>query len=111
MSQNTQQIPSGILNNFPEKIPDEFIIKDLQKKIGQLESYILELEHTIDRLKVEDGRNIRKEIREGEVYKNLKQQLSARKKENESLRRSISDLIQENIRLKTSSSKEKSNDL
>jgi hypothetical protein len=79
--------------SYPEKIPDELIIKHLQQELGVKESYIQELEHTISKLNTDQDREIRKEIKSEEIFKNLKQQLSKSKKENTTLRKSISELV------------------
>lgn len=84
---------NGIPENqsYPEKIPDELIIKHLQQELGAKESYIQELEHTINKLNIDQDRDIRKEIKTEEVFKNLKKKLTKLEKENATLRKSISE--------------------
>lgn len=77
----------------PEKISDEFIIKHLQQKVGELESYIDELKEVHKKDLQEEKKVLKKEIQSEELYNQMKKDNSKLKKENTNLKQSISQLI------------------
>lgn len=77
----------------PEKIPDILIIKELQVQLGKKESYIQELESKLSKEAVETRRQLKKEIQKEAEYKKIKTDLDKSKKENENLRKTISELV------------------
>jgi len=84
---------SGDTEPPPMKLTDAIIIKELRKELGKSEAYIQELEEKIKNLKIEYDKEARKEIKAEEIYKALKKERDAAKKEIVNLRKTISDLI------------------
>lgn len=78
---------------MPIKLTDEMIIKNLNREIGEKDSYIQELEDRLSKEKLEHDKQIRKEVKADDMYMSLKKQLAAAKKEIVSLRVQISDLV------------------
>lgn len=77
----------------PEKIPDFILLKEAQKKAGQREAYIEELEEKLRQNEIALDRDIRKQIKSEEMYKSLHAQLKKKEEECNRLRKQISDLI------------------
>jgi hypothetical protein len=77
----------------PEKIPDFIMLKQLKIQIGELESYILELEQKLKTREMDETRQLKKEIQSEKTYKQLKKQLDKKEQEAVSLRKEISQLV------------------
>jgi predicted nucleic acid-binding Zn-ribbon protein len=77
----------------PMKLTDDIIIKELRKELGKSESYIAELEEKLKSENTDEAREIRKEVKAEEIYKALRKERDAVKKENVNLRKTISELI------------------
>lgn len=77
----------------PVKIPDPSMIKQLHKKIGELESFIQELEHTIQTNESAQKKQLKKEIQSEKLYKQLDATILKLTKELNASRKTVSDLI------------------
>lgn len=79
--------------NQPDKIPDFLIIANLNKEIGGLKSYIDELEERLKKKEVDETREVKKEIQREALYKAQNIAMGKKEKQNNALRRQLSDLI------------------
>ena len=78
------------------KIPMEVLLKNKSQEVGELKSYIQELENEIFSLKnnKEEQREFRKEIKSEEMYKSIKRQNKNLQEIISNLRRDKNDLLQ-----------------
>jgi hypothetical protein len=76
-----------------EKIPDSVIIKNLKKEIGELKSYVDELEYKFIEQNTVQQRAMKHEIKLDATYKTLKKQIKDLVAQNTKLRKDISDLV------------------
>jgi len=81
----------------PEKIPDYLLVKQLRVELGKLEAYIDELKEQLRQKDVQTNRDLIKEIKSEEHYKQLKKKLANYEKENLNLRKTISGLVSNKI--------------
>lgn len=81
----------------PVKIPDQAIISVLERKLGELESYILELEDKLQKITQSEenqlNKQLRKDIMSEQIYKFQEKTVSKLRKEIVSLRETNSRLI------------------
>jgi len=77
----------------PDKFPDFLIIKNLKKEIGELKSYIEELEYKLQKEETAQIKQLKKDIQREKLYKDLNSQLAQARKEITKLRETVSDLI------------------
>jgi len=82
-----------VMRPSSEKIPDKAIIKNLQKEIGELKSYIDELEYKLVQQSTVQNKQIKHEVKLDATYKTLKKQVKDVVAQNTKLRKDISDLV------------------
>lgn len=92
-------------SSIPLKVPENAIIKNLQKTVGQNEAYIQELEEQIKTLKDTENKIIskenKKELMKDVMIKQYSNKVKELTRQIELMRKDNSDLISTNLMLKT----------
>lgn len=91
-------------SSIPLKVPDNAIIKNLQKTLGENEAYIQELENEVQTLKATEekitSKENKKELMKDVMIKQYTNKIKELNRQIEMMRKDNSDLIATNLRLK-----------
>lgn len=88
------------------KIPVEYLLKYSRQEVGQLKSYIQELEYKINKLNQElnniknSGKQAKVEARKEQLYNNLRSQISALQSKNTEYKKKYKEVVCELVKYK-----------